>query len=289
MIATATASHSPHFTSSRSSRADRPGRLANGGYGSVDGGNRDGGGLSRNVGSALDRPQSSDDNSTPARSMTRGENVSRMYVRALYNYSTDDTTSLSFSQGDVIQVLKQLDSGWWDGIVHGQRGWFPSNYCALISPNDYANGNGGHSELDDSDDLDDDDSYDEYEEDDESDHDGLASPGLPLEGTDDKDNDEAAFWIPQATPDGRLYYFNTSTGASRMELPLETPTSTTETGPRDRSTFSAPEQTRPPPEMMARGYERDESYGMDDESLSERDGDHLHERVCPFARSLGVH
>jgi hypothetical protein len=37
----------------------------------------------------------------------------------------------------------------------------------------------------------------------------------------------ADFWIPQATPDGRLFYFNTETGESSMELPLEWPSSPT--------------------------------------------------------------
>ena len=31
--------------------------------------------------------------------------------------------------------------------------------------------------------------------------------------------DDAAFWIPQATPDGRLFYFNTLTGESTLEVP----------------------------------------------------------------------
>lgn len=208
--------------------------------------------------------------------MTRENNM--MFVRALYNYVTDDPTSLSFNQGDRIQVLKQLDSGWWDGIVHGQRGWFPSNYCALITEPEFINGN-ANSLLDDSDDLDEDDSYDEYDdEDDDSEHDGLQSPGLPMEGTDEKENDEAAFWIPQATPDGRLYYFNTITGASRSELPLETPTSTTETGPLDRTTVAVAELTRPPADMMAAGYNMVEAnnqniHSQDDDSLSEREGD----------------
>jgi len=70
--------------------------------------------------------------------------------------------------------------------------------------------------------------------------------------------EEAAFWIPQATPDGRLFYFNTLTGESTMELPLEAPTSANETGPRDRTNIYIPDQTRPPPELMASGYERDD-------------------------------
>src|SRR5436305_10389321 len=56
-----------------------------------------------------------------------------LYVRALYNYDADDQTSLSFRQGDVIHVLTQLESGWWDGVINDVRGWFPSNYCAVVS------------------------------------------------------------------------------------------------------------------------------------------------------------
>ena len=47
---------------------------------------------------------------------------------------------------------------------------------------------------------------------------------MSVESNEDIENEEAAFWIPQATPDGRLFYFNTLTGVSTMELPLETPT-----------------------------------------------------------------
>ncbi|KAL8932881.1 MAG: hypothetical protein Q9211_006074, partial [Gyalolechia sp. 1 TL-2023] len=42
-----------------------------------------------------------------------------LYVRALYDYEADDRTSLSFRQGDIIEVLTRLESGWWDGIIHG--------------------------------------------------------------------------------------------------------------------------------------------------------------------------
>ncbi len=209
-----------------------------------------------------------------------------MYVRALYDYEADDRTSLSFHQGDVIQVLTQLESGWWDGVLHGVRGWFPSNYCVLIpnphDPGPGANGVGsainGDGELDEYDDDEDEDRYDDEdddfddngdeEDDDDEDEDDadFDSDGnllddaaqLPLEGTHARPNHQhhprhhhipqrepaapapssaatvaaaAAYWIPQATPDGKLFYFNTSTYDSAMELPLETPMSSLETGP----------------------------------------------------------
>lgn len=195
-----------------------------------------------------------------------------MYVRALYNYDADDRTSLSFRQGDVIQVITQLESGWWDGVINGVRGWFPSNYCAVIAgPMEEEEEDRVNQEADDAD------VEDDLREDlDEGEFDEIDSEGnlrddgaLPIEGTEANEQEEAAFWIPQATPDGRLFYFNTLTGVSTMELPLETPTSSTENGPRDRTNVYIPESTRPPPEMMAGGYERDEEADYDDTSASE--------------------
>ncbi|KAI5460050.1 putative cell division control protein Cdc25 [Mariannaea sp. PMI_226] len=187
-----------------------------------------------------------------------------MYVRALYDYEADDRTSLSFHEGDVIQVITQLDSGWWDGVINGVRGWFPSNYCQIITnadeiPDHIQNGQVDQLEEE----PEENDIYDDnYDQDDDSEADG--PPTLPLEGTDVGDKSRADFWIPQATPDGRLFYYNMMTGDRSMELPLESPISANETGPRDRMNVSIPDKTRPPPEMMARGLTQDE----DDESLT---------------------
>ncbi|KAJ3278495.1 hypothetical protein HK104_002288, partial [Borealophlyctis nickersoniae] len=58
--------------------------------------------------------------------------MSRKVVRALYDYNGAEESSLSFRQGDIIQVLNQLESGWWDGLCRGERGWFPSNYVSPV-------------------------------------------------------------------------------------------------------------------------------------------------------------
>lgn len=189
-----------------------------------------------------------------------------MYVRALYDYEADDRTSLSFHEGDVIQVITQLDSGWWDGVINGVRGWFPSNYCQIISgPEDLVdhNQNGGHLDQGD-DEPEDADAYDESFEQPDDESEGDTPGALPLEGTNGGDKSRADFWIPQATPDGRLFYYNMMTGDRSMELPLESPVSTNETGPRDRMNALMPDKTRPPAEMMARGLNQDE----DDDSAT---------------------
>lgn len=176
-----------------------------------------------------------------------------MYVRALYDYDADDRTSLSFRQGDVIQVITQLESGWWDGIIRGVRGWFPSNYCELIAAPQEANplaARLSESRLDD------------------ATAESVYRDVTPTQLDVQDSQEEAAFWIPQATPDGRLFYFNTLTGVSTMELPLENAPAQNDQGPHDRYNVLQPDQTRPPPEMLARGYERSESE-TDYESASE--------------------
>lgn len=183
----------------------------------------------------------------------------QLYVRALYDYDADDRTSLSFRQGDIIQVITQLESGWWDGVIHGVRGWFPSNYCAVVNA-PYDDGRGSRAGIDSE--------AEESEEDygepqtmgmDQSFGRGAVNGILAHhDAVPTSMQEEAAFWIPQATPDGRLFYFNTLTGDSRMELPLEAPTSANETGPHDRTNIFIPDQSRPPAELMAAGYERDD-------------------------------
>ncbi|KAJ7440631.1 SH3 domain-containing protein, partial [Mycena galericulata] len=50
------------------------------------------------------------------------------FCRALYDYEAQDASALSFRQNDIIEVLTQQPSGWWDGLLGDERGWFPSNY-----------------------------------------------------------------------------------------------------------------------------------------------------------------
>ena len=59
--------------------------------------------------------------------------ISTFFCRALYDYQTNDSSSLSFRKGDIIEVLTRLESGWWDGLLNDERGWFPSNYVTVIS------------------------------------------------------------------------------------------------------------------------------------------------------------
>jgi hypothetical protein len=45
-----------------------------------------------------------------------------LLVRALFDFSSTDGSSLSFRAGDLIHVYHQLETGWWDGVFDGCRG-----------------------------------------------------------------------------------------------------------------------------------------------------------------------
>ncbi|XP_034176365.2 unconventional myosin-Ie isoform X3 [Osmia lignaria lignaria] len=53
-------------------------------------------------------------------------------VKALYNYSPQDLDELELKEGDVIELLKEHEGGWWNGRLKGKIGLFPSNYVAKM-------------------------------------------------------------------------------------------------------------------------------------------------------------
>lgn len=61
------------------------------------------------------------------------EQYNVLFCRALYDYEAQDPSALSFRRDDIIEVLTQQPSGWWDGLLGKERGWFPSNYVVVIS------------------------------------------------------------------------------------------------------------------------------------------------------------
>lgn len=172
------------------------------------------------------------------------------FVRALYPYTTSDAGSLSFRAGDLIQVLNQLDNGWWDGWLRGVRGWFPSNYCEDVdakeifrmdmerergtgrdglrggdeegtgeSGEDGEDGEGWElGDLDGEDEGDYEVFLDEGYRDNDNEH-GMDDGG----GGGERDGraEQEGDWIPQASADGEVYYFNTVTGSTRRGPLLE--------------------------------------------------------------------
>ncbi|CAG9323046.1 unnamed protein product [Blepharisma stoltei] len=66
----------------------------------------------------------------------RGEEVSfnteKECARALYDFDGERDGDLSFSRGDIIEVLQKTESGWWTGKLGSQVGSFPYNFVQQI-------------------------------------------------------------------------------------------------------------------------------------------------------------
>ncbi|CAO3693225.1 unnamed protein product [Rhizopus stolonifer] len=52
--------------------------------------------------------------------------------KALYDFVASSPDELDFKTNNVIQVVEQLDEGWWLGELEGRRGIFPVNYTEVI-------------------------------------------------------------------------------------------------------------------------------------------------------------
>ena len=59
--------------------------------------------------------------------------MAKSYVKALYDYHSNEATDLSFTAGAVIHVLNQIDENWIEGEHEGNIGLFPANFVEHFS------------------------------------------------------------------------------------------------------------------------------------------------------------
>uniref|UniRef100_A0A9J7X2P1 Rho guanine nucleotide exchange factor (GEF) 7a n=1 Tax=Cyprinus carpio carpio TaxID=630221 RepID=A0A9J7X2P1_CYPCA len=63
--------------------------------------------------------------------MTENSNT-QLVVKARFNFQQTNEDELSFSKGDIINVTRTEEGGWWEGSLNGKTGWFPSNYVREV-------------------------------------------------------------------------------------------------------------------------------------------------------------
>lgn len=51
----------------------------------------------------------------------------------MYDYMANNEDELSFSKGQLINVLNKDDADWWQGEISGVTGLFPSNYVKMTT------------------------------------------------------------------------------------------------------------------------------------------------------------
>ncbi|KAJ1343946.1 hypothetical protein BSLG_001496 [Batrachochytrium salamandrivorans] len=57
-------------------------------------------------------------------------------VKVLFDFDSEDPGELTIRIGDIVNVIAEIDEGWWKGEVadgSGRSGMFPSNYCEIIN------------------------------------------------------------------------------------------------------------------------------------------------------------
>jgi serine/threonine protein kinase len=57
---------------------------------------------------------------------------SHLVVRAIANYDAEDPSELTLKEGELVEVLRQTENGWWLGADECRRGWFPSTFCEFL-------------------------------------------------------------------------------------------------------------------------------------------------------------
>ncbi|XP_072300854.1 rho guanine nucleotide exchange factor 7a isoform X1 [Eucyclogobius newberryi] len=71
------------------------------------------------------------------RSLDMSENSGQqLLVKARFNFQQNNEDELTFNKGDIINVTRQEEGGWWEGSLNGKTGWFPSNYVREIKGSD---------------------------------------------------------------------------------------------------------------------------------------------------------
>lgn len=56
----------------------------------------------------------------------------QLLVKARFNFQQTNEDELTFTKGDIINVTRQEEGGWWEGSLNGRTGWFPSNYVREV-------------------------------------------------------------------------------------------------------------------------------------------------------------
>uniref|UniRef100_A0A8C5LXG9 SH3 domain containing kinase binding protein 1 n=1 Tax=Leptobrachium leishanense TaxID=445787 RepID=A0A8C5LXG9_9ANUR len=66
------------------------------------------------------------------RSSGRGERTRRRRCQVAFSYMPQNEDELELKVGEIIEVLGEVEEGWWEGILNGKSGMFPSNFIKDI-------------------------------------------------------------------------------------------------------------------------------------------------------------
>ncbi|XP_078147430.1 SH3 domain-containing kinase-binding protein 1 isoform X2 [Centroberyx gerrardi] len=94
-------------------------------------GKRDGGPTST-IKSDLSNGRASPVSDPGLRPGRKGEQIRKRRCKAAFSYMPQNEDELELKIGDVIEIIAEVEEGWWEGVLHGKTGMFPSNFTREI-------------------------------------------------------------------------------------------------------------------------------------------------------------
>ncbi|XP_018534819.1 SH3 domain-containing kinase-binding protein 1 isoform X2 [Lates calcarifer] len=94
-------------------------------------GKRDGGQMSM-IRSDLANGRASPVSDSSVRPGRKGEQIRKRRCKAAFSYVPQHEDELELKIGDIIEVIAEVEEGWWEGILNGKTGMFPSNFTREV-------------------------------------------------------------------------------------------------------------------------------------------------------------
>ncbi|XP_076617458.1 SH3 domain-containing kinase-binding protein 1 isoform X3 [Chaetodon auriga] len=62
----------------------------------------------------------------------KGEQIRKRRCKAAFSYVPQHEDELELKIGDIIEIIAEVEEGWWEGFLNGKTGMFPSNFTKEI-------------------------------------------------------------------------------------------------------------------------------------------------------------